>query len=510
MSSVTKQSPKRLSLLGLLVLTGCGGGGTDNAPPAPQQNTAPVFSMGANVDVEENTTGSILDINVSDPEGNAITLQLTGEDASLFVLDSAVPTLRLETILDFEAPADADADNAYEITLTATDSVGASFDITIRLTDSAELLVSEVLASGLSNPVQIVAIPNSEELLVIEQGGLVRVLTPQTGAISPVPFLDVSAEVSGGSEQGLLGLAFSPDFASDLRVFVNLTNLNDATEIRSYETFSALGQQVDAATENLILRIDQPFENHNAGWIGFDNAGDMLIPTGDGGGVGDPQNNAQNPNILLGKVLRINLDSDEFPADDNRDYAIPPSNPFATGGGAPEIYALGLRNPYRASLDTVSGDLLIGDVGQNEIEEVDRVLSQTPGLNFGWNLREGSQPFDGAADQSDFTPPLLEYGHGDGPFEGNSIVGGFIYRGPISVLNETYVFGDTISSNVWFIPSADLEDGETLGSSAFTRLNDLVSSTFDPGTITSFGIAPAGELLITDLEGSVFSIRQTP
>ncbi|MEM8633757.1 MAG: PQQ-dependent sugar dehydrogenase [Pseudomonadota bacterium] len=479
-------------------------------------NSAPVFSGPTTSQFPENATGEVLEIEVQDDDDDLV-FTLSGPDAAPFALDDEdddEAEIELETALDFENPQDANSDNVYEFTLTATDDEGAaaSIDITITITDVAESFTLSSVADGFSRLVQIVPVPTSSSLLAVEQGGLVRVLDPATGSVDSVPFLDVSVEVSGGNEQGLLGLTFSPDFASDRMVFVNLTNTSGDTEIRGYQTFTVAAQQADISTENLILSIGQPFDNHNAGWIGFDNDGFLLIPTGDGGSGGDPMGFAQNPNSLLGKVLRIDVADDDFPSDPNRDYAIPSGNAFPGGvGGAPEIFALGLRNPFRASVDGPTGDIYIGDVGQDLIEEVSRISSGQSGLNFGWNLREGGQAFNGGADSPSFTPPLLDYDHGSGPFEGNSIVGGVIYRGPIQDLDETYIFGDTISANIWAVSITDLVDGETQDMSVFVRLNDAFSP--DAGNIntpTSFALGADGNVLITDLDGDIFVLAPSP
>jgi len=520
---MTKTNLRRSSALAaLLAVAACGGsddpGPTPAPPPSTSSNSAPTFSGATSATFSENTDGEVLEIEFDDidDDDDDITLMLSGPDAAFFALeddDDDEAEIELVAALDFENPQDANGDNVYEFSLTATDDDGASatINLSITVTDVPESFAISMIASGFSNVVQAVPVPGASDILVVEQGGTIRVLDTVSGTTDPVPFLDISGEVSGGSEQGLLGLAFSPNFSSDRMVYVNLTNTSGDTEIRGYETFTTAAQQADTATEDLILEISQPFDNHNAGWIGFGNDGFLLIPTGDGGSGGDPMNFAQNPNALLGKVLRIDVNGDDFPADPNRDYAIPPGNAFPAGGGAPEIFALGLRNPFRASIDAPTGDLYIGDVGQDLIEEVSRISSGQSGLNFGWNLREGAEAFNGGADSPSFTPPLLDYDHGDGPFEGNSIVGGLVYRGPILDLNETYVFGDTITANIWAVPLGSLVDGVTQDTGVFIRLNDGFSP--DAGTInlpTSFAVDADGNLLITDLDGDIFALTPGP
>ncbi|MEL7451787.1 MAG: PQQ-dependent sugar dehydrogenase [Pseudomonadota bacterium] len=507
----------------LFLLGACGGENETPPPGLPvPANTAPELSVPGMVEIEENATGTVATIDVSDADGDPVTLSLGGADAGVFVVDAAGPALALAEPLDFEQPADADGDNVYEVTITAADPSGAtaSAEIIVTVTNVAEALAASTLATAqlsdaFDRPVQTVTSPvaGDERILVVEQGGLVRLLDPASGAIDSVPFLDVSAEVSNGNEQGLLGLAFSPSFAADQRVFVNLTNTAGDTEIRSYQTFTATADQVDPATEDVILEIGQPFSNHNAGWIGFANDGLLLIPTGDGGSAGDPNGFAQNPASLLGKILRIDVTGDDFPGDPLRDYAIPPDNPFTSGGGAPEIFALGLRNPFRASIDGLTGDLYIGDVGQDLIEEVSRIEAGAIGSNFGWNLREGSQAFNGGASSPNFTEPLIDYDHGSGIFEGFSIIGGVVYRGSIVALADHYIFADTVTANVWAVALANLVDGTTVSGAngEFIVLTDLLN--IDAGTLdtpTNIGLDANGELLLTDLDGDVFRIAPGP
>lgn len=498
-----------------MLLGACGGndGTTAPPPPGPTANTPPVISSAANTSIEENASGIILTVTASDADGDTIMFSLSGPDAGVLSLNAQTGDLSLLGSLDFEAPIDADTNNLYEVTITAADNRGGSamqnFQLTV--TDLSDALATRTIATGLSSPVQAAPLPGDTRLVIVQQGGLALVLDPTTGATASVPFLDVTADVSNGNEQGLLGLAFSPDFVTDRRVFVNLTNTSGDTEIRAYQVFSTTNLQIDPSTEDIILTFAQPFANHNAGWIGFTNDGDLLIPTGDGGSGGDPFGNAQDVSSLLGKVLRIDVSTDAFPADPNRDYAIPLSNPFATSGGAPEIFAVGLRNPFRASYDAPTGDIYIGDVGQNAIEEISRIPGTMSGLNFGWNLREGSQPFNGGANSAAFTPPLIDYPHGSGPFEGNSILGGVVYRGPIGILNETYIFADTISNNIWFVPLSDFSDGTTLGISASTRLNDfLPTGTGSISTLVSIDLDQDGNILLTSLTGTIIRIELEP
>jgi len=205
-------------------------------------------------------------------------------------------------------------------------------------------------------------------------------------------------------------------------------------------------------------------------------------------------------------MLRLDVSGDDFPADPNRDYRIPSTNPFAGGGGAGEVWLYGLRNPFRNSFDRATGELWIGDVGQGAIEEVDRVQISQAGLNMGWPLYEGTQALTGTS-TAGITMPVTQYGHGSGPLQGNSITGGFVYRGPVEQLQGLYVFADFISNNIWTIPIAGLAQGTTTSSSAFTNRN--AAFTPNAGTLTSivaFGEDESGNLYIVSIGGSVFQI----
>ena len=206
-------------------------------------------------------------------------------------------------------------------------------------------------------------------------------------------------------------------------------------------------------------------------------------------------------------MLRLDVDADDFPADDTRDYAVPAGNSFTSlTDGLPEIFAVGLRNPFRASFDPVTGDLLIGDVGQNAIEEISRLPIDDSSLNFGWNLIEGTQDFNGTA-QPDFTPPVAEYSHGSGPREGNSVTGGHIYAGPVEALQNVYIFGDFVSANIWGLPAEDLINGQTVASADF----DILTLDFTPNqetidNVASFGTDALQNLYIVDFDGDIFKL----
>lgn len=366
------------------------------------------------------------------------------------------------------------------------------------------------LTGGLSRPVFLTSPPNDPtRLFVAEQhSGQVRILDRGTGQVHPTPFLTIGG-LATGSEQGLLGLAFHPDYAANGLFYVNVTVAGSgATEIRRYQVSADDPDLADPASGDLILGYAQPFTNHNAGWMAFGPDGFLYIAAGDGGGGGDPGNRAQNLDLLLGKILRIDVDGDDFPADPTRDYAIPLDNPFATTAGANEIWAYGLRNPWRCSFDWLTGDLYIGDVGQGAWEEIDIQLGTSGGgENYGWNVREGTHCFPPTqgppcGDMS-LTDPIYEYPHASAPDGGFSVTGGYVYRGPIASIDGVYFFADFVTRQVWSF----VFDGanRSLVDNWTDQLTPPVGSV---DQISSFGEDADGNLYILDLGGEVFKLVQ--
>ncbi|MEM7640547.1 MAG: PQQ-dependent sugar dehydrogenase, partial [Pseudomonadota bacterium] len=334
-------SKSGLAAIGLL--TACGGGGGDNA--ITLTNAGPVFSSTASISIEENTVGVVYTAQANDADGDTVTISLSGgPDAGRVSLNATSGELSFAIDLDFENPGDANADNIYEVTLEARDGRGgvARLDLDIEVTDQVDAVAVRRIGTGFTQPLGLVAFPDgSGRVLVLEKTGQVRLLNPDTGVIDSVDFVDLSASISTAGEGGLLGLALSPDFATDRQVYIHVNNLAGDTEIRRFETFSATPDQIDPATSDVILTFSQPDDNHNAGWIGFDSNGLLIFPTGDGGGSGDPSDFAQNTQSLLGKVLRIDPSGDDFPSDASRDYAIPAGNTFTDpANGLPEIFAV--------------------------------------------------------------------------------------------------------------------------------------------------------------------------
>jgi len=372
--------------------------------------------------------------------------------------------------------------------------------------EAATPLTTIRVASGLQRPLFVTHAPGDfERLFVVEQAGRIRII--KDGVLLPTPFLDITAMVRDtGNEQGLLGMAFDPNYPTNGLFYVSFTNNGGNSAIRRYRV-SANPDVADPNSGDTLLRVNQPFSNHNGGWIGFGPDGFLYVALGDGGSACDPGQRAQDLNALLGKMLRIDVHGDDFPNDVLRDYAIPPDNPFVGLSGADEVWAYGLRNPWRPSFDRLTGDLWIADVGQNAIEEIDfQPASSAGGENYGWDCKEGTQCASvsgcgsGACDCADpnLVDPIYEYTHSDDC----SITGGYVYRGcAIPDLVGQYFFADFCSARIWTMTY----DG--LNVTVQERTAELTPGGGLPiDSITSFGEDAFGELYICDRGGEIFKI----
>lgn len=343
------------------------------------------------------------------------------------------------------------------------------------------------VARGLRSPVDLGYTPDGTgRLLILEQEGIIRLW--QDGKLASEPFLDLRARVgSRGSEQGLLGIAFHPKYAQNGYFYVNYTDRNGDTVIARFQANPPSANLADPASEKILLRIAQPYANHNGGAVVFGPDGYLYLGLGDGGSAGDPQNNAQSLTTLLGKILRLDVDGGD-------PYAIPPSNPYANGGGLPEIWAVGLRNPWRMSFDRQTGDLYIGDVGQNLWEEIDYLPNGASGeLNFGWKFLEGTHPYEGTPPpELTLIPPIYEYGHD----QGCSVTGGVVYRGRnLPEWNGVYFFSDYCAG--WVDGLRQLPDGTWQVQRLFRDL----------GRVSSFGVDEQGEVYVIDHAGTVYRLE---
>jgi glucose/arabinose dehydrogenase len=346
-------------------------------------------------------------------------------------------------------------------------------------------LTFQRVVGGLSAPLGVVnAGDGTGRLFVVQRGGTVRVVAGRT--LLPGTFLDVSAKVLSGDERGLLGVAFHPDFATNRRLFIYYTRQGDGALVISRLTSNTARTNAPSSSEVVLLVIPHPsFANHNGGSMAFGPDGDLYLGIGDGGSGGDPDDHAQDTGVLLGKILRIDVDGTGSGPNDA--YGIPATNPFVGKAGLDEIWAYGVRNPWRLSFDRSTGDLYIADVGQDAWEEVDRQpAGSAGGTNYGWNLLEGTHCYNASScPLSGDTLPIAEYSHASGC----SIIGGYVYRGPSQhALQGSYVFGDICSGLVWTLPS----NGTTV-----TQRLDLSIS------LSSFGESESGELYAVDLGGGV-------
>jgi glucose/arabinose dehydrogenase len=325
------------------------------------------------------------------------------------------------------------------------------------------------------------------DLFVVEQTGRVRVLTLK--GTSSTPFLDLHDEVSCCGEQGLLSIAFAPDYARSGLVYADYTDRAGDTRVVEYHRSSDDPLTVDPSSRRVVLRVAQPFPNHNGGLLTFGPDGLLYIGLGDGGSEGDPQRNGQSLATLLGKILRI-----DPRAHGGRAYSIPSSNPFANRQGArPEIYSYGLRNPWRFSFDRLTGDLSIGDVGQDRFEEIDLVgRGQGSGANFGWSAFEGFAPFNHDQSAPNAVPPVLVYSHD----QGCSVTGGYVVRdASLQSLYGRYLYGDYCSGELRSfpaIPGKRATDDRPLG--------------LDVPSLSSFGEDDAGRIYATSLDGPVYRL----
>ncbi|MHB8810973.1 MAG: PQQ-dependent sugar dehydrogenase [Desulfobulbaceae bacterium] len=375
---------------------------------------------------------------------------------------------------------------------------------------AGSVVLTEV-ASGVDDVTDIQnAGDGSGRLFIVRQNGQIRVWKDKS--VLPTAFLDIAGLVVAGGERGLLGLAFHPDYRNNGLFYVNYTRGGDgATVVARYSRSAANPDVADPLSAAILLTVPQPFANHNGGALRFGPDGYLYIALGDGGSANDPQNNGQDLTSLLGKIVRIDVNG----TSGQRPYAIPPDNPFVGSsqpGVRPEIWAYGLRNPWRFSFDRMTGDLFIGDVGQSAREEIDFVRAGTRGgMNFGWRVMEGTRctnlPGDPPCNPSGFTPPIIEYDHE----QGCSVTGGFLYRGTAvpelqpanppatgQLFNGVYVYGDYCSGTIWRI-SATAAGG--------VSNSVLLSSGL---RITTFGEDENGEIYVADAgAGKIYKFEST-
>jgi glucose/arabinose dehydrogenase len=339
--------------------------------------------------------------------------------------------------------------------------------------------------SGFTRPLALTS-AGDDRVFVVEQRGLIWVV--DWSQDNPQVFLDIQDQVNdSANEQGLLGLVFHPAFTENGRFFVDYSGVNGETIIAEYRTEKNLNMGI-RESGRVLLRIDQPYANHNGGALAFGTDGYLFIGMGDGGSGGDPHDNGQRLDTLMGKILRIDVDTDE-------PYAIPQDNPYVNGGGLPEIWLYGLRNPWRIAFDRTTNDLYIGDVGQNQWEEINFLPGDSNGpVNYGWNRREGAHDYSGS-NADVFVDPVAEYDHS----LGCSVTGGIVVRDPrLPTWQGVYLYGDYCSGRVWGLIRD--ERGDWLS----TLLYEV------PGTISSFGEDHMGRVYLVDHNGTILRLEPVP
>lgn len=392
---------------------------------------------------------------------------------------------------DTPAPAPADASS---VSPAPTPSLSPSSRPNAPLPDDFELAL-DVVAEGLKQPIFVTAAPDDPRLFVVEKGGRIRIV--EDGKLKPRPFLNIRKKVRGSgpsSEQGMFALAFHPEYASNGRFFVHYTaSPSGNTRVEEYRVSKSDPDRADSATRRTILRIEQPFRWHNGGMLTFGPDGMLWLGLGDGGVKNDPDDHGQNPRTLLGTILRVDVNARA----DGKPYAIPADNPFADGeDGAPEVWAYGLRNPWRFDIDPRRQLLYIADVGEYRYEEINVVGLDEAGRNFGWAVREGSECFSGGragCPSKGLVDPDFEYLHDDSC----AVVGGFVYRGrAIPELRGRYFYTDFCNGRI--------RSFRYKANGKVVEKRDWSTQVGQVALPTSFGLDANSELYITSAEGTVY------
>lgn len=370
----------------------------------------------------------------------------------------------------------------------------------------SQTIAIQSFATGFSGAIEITH-TNDSRLFVVEQGGLIRILN-SNGTINTLPFLNLSSLISSGGERGLLGLAFHPNYATNGYFFVNYTNISGNTVIARYSV-NPSNPDIANTTATILMTISQPYSNHNGGSLKFGSDGYLYIGMGDGGSGGDPENRAQNINTNLGKILRIDVNATSAPF-----YTSPASNPYVGIAGNDEIWAVGVRNPWKFSFNRLNGDLWMADVGQNNIEEINKVTSPlTAGLNFGWRCYEGNVAYNttGCAPIGTMTMPIAQYDHS----QGCSITGGYVYTGTQfpNFLNK-YFFADYCENRIGY---ADSTTGAITYTSYFSGNNnfssfgeDINGELYISNGITIYKIVDTSTASTTSFENAGFKLYPNP
>ncbi|MGA9580602.1 MAG: PQQ-dependent sugar dehydrogenase [Allosphingosinicella sp.] len=466
-----------------LSIAACGGGGGGGGPPTAA-NQPPVITSPGAVSVPENTASAFYQATAFDPEGNGVTYQLAGADAARFTI-SGSGAIGFAAPPDFEAPNDSDANNVYLLTLVASDgSLSSQIALMVTVTnvpDQVSVRRLEVQGDA------VAPVPGSSRIFVATRAGQISVVDPASAG-SPTPYLTVSDIYAtlDVSEYGLLNIVAAPDYATSGNLYVLLTNSNGDVELRRYGRLSSGAG--DPASADVILRVPRAATLNSeslGGGLVFGPDQLLYVGIGEGRSRGsNPDNSAQNLNSLRGKILRLDVGRDDFPADANRDYGIPAGNPFTTG--AREILAYGLDNPRRMSFD--GSNLLIGDAhgGIASVEmpkqEVNLLRPQDAGANFGYPFGIAGNP----APPPGALPPVIRLAGTSNSSLGR-ITGGYVYRGPVTQFNGLYIFADLVTRNIFSVPAANIVQGQTIEQAGVTSLNGSLPADL-PREIRSFGI----------------------
>ena len=491
----------------LLVLAGCSSGGNTPAPgpaptstptPAPGSNAAPVFTSPVTASMVENTTAAY-QATATDANGDPIIFSIAGgADAGQFTITQA-GALSFNAAPKVSAPKDSNGDNVYQVQIGASDpKVKTTLDLQITVVPANAGFKVVQIATGFDGPTWVGPVPGSPGLVfVTEKKGKIYTLDTATGAKT---LLMTVGDLSTDGEQGLVGLAATADYATSKNIFVHATAPDGAIQIRQYQignpTFNGTGYRVAVTTPHVATG-----SNHNGGWIAFGPDGYLYDAVGDAGTGGNP---SQDTNSRLGKILRLKVDTTAGAA---TPFAPAPGNPFIGGGGDPYVFALGLRNPFRASF-APDGTLVIADVGEGAFEEINLMPVNQPKMNFGWPFMEGDKA-NRANPPAGLTNPVTYYAHtGAADQIGQSITGGVVYRGPVAALKGLYFFADFMNDNIWSVPYGSLVQDTILPTSQYTLRN--TDFTPDKGgpikDVVCFGEDSAGNMYLVDHGGKIYAI----
>lgn len=493
-----------------IMAASCGGGGGGSSPPPPPPpppaaNNPPAFTSATTATVAENSSGIAYQATATDPDGNALTFSLSGgADRSAFSITPA-GALSFVAPPDFETPTDSDRNNTYLVQVQVSDGVTSTTrDVAVAVTNAGPdaFRVTRV-GTGFAQPVFVAPVPDgSGRVFVVERAGPIRILNPGTGARTT--FLDLTGQTIVDASRGLLGFATAPDFATTGRFYVFMTNSSGDTELRRYSTVAGNRDVANPASANVLMRIAaNDGVTKKGGWIGFGPDGNLYLGVGDSGDAPSTTNSAQSQRVPQGKLLRINVAGDGG-------YTIPAGNPNAstTIGALRELWASGVRDPFRASFDPATGNLWFGDTMESQSNEVNMMRPSDGGANFGWRCFQGAGSGGGFCSNPPAmqTPPIFEYGTMGATFP--RTIGGYVYRGVVEALQGQYFFADAVSGDIWSLPVAQARYAQAIDPSFVrSRRADLIPNQGTINAVISFGVDQVGNLYLVDTDGEIFRIE---